>query len=156
MVWILLMACWSPEQLCAGKGPVSMELGHGEGAEFEAFTADTENEIITPPQGGYGLTFRARTWGLVTNNVLSLDMSTLVDGESIGDFQVDDLLLYCQSDDGSGLLFGTATPIDEALFPQAEDLEALVGKQAVMRVQATDVQGDTATAEATVTLALRP
>ena len=109
---------------------------------------------MVPPQGGYGLRFRASTLGLVTNNVVDLDMSTTVDGELIGEFLAEDWFVYCQ-DDGSGLLWGTATPIDEELFPSEADLEVLDGATALMRVTATDVEGDTATGEATVEMWLR-
>jgi len=153
-MWLLLACEYTPEQLCAGKGPTSLELGSREAETFEPFAEGDEAEIMTPPQGGYGLGFRARTLGLVTNNVVDLDMETTVSGESLGQFVAEDWFVYCQ-EDGSGLLWGTATPIDEALFPDDEDLAELDGEEAVMSVTATDSQGDTASGTATVTMWLR-
>ena len=154
MIWLFVACNYTPEELCAGKGPTSLELGGGESEGFEAFQPGDDAEIMVPPQGGYGLRLRARTLGLVTNNVLDLEMETEVDGELIGEFTAEEIFVYCQ-DDGSGLLWGTATPIDEAIFPSEEDLVVLDGAEAIMRVTATDVQGDSASSEATVTMWLR-
>lgn len=131
-----------------------MELGEGSGTEFTPFEDGQEVEIITPPQGGFGVTFRARSLGLVANNFVDLDMRTEVGGEVIGEYLYEDMLVYCQ-EDGSGLMWGTATPIDHPDYQEAQDLEALVGQEARLVVEATDIDGDTAIAESTVTLWLR-
>ena len=78
MIWLLLACEYTPEELCAGKGPESLDLGGGESDSFEPYVEGDEAEIMVPPQGGYGLTFRARTLGLVTNNVVDLDFEVRV------------------------------------------------------------------------------
>ncbi|MFT5586894.1 MAG: hypothetical protein ACI9VR_004497 [Cognaticolwellia sp.] len=155
MFLALMVSCWSPEQLCAGRGDTSLVLGEGSGTEFISFEDGQAVEIMTPPQGGFGLPFRARSLGLrIADQFLDLEMRTEVDGEVLGDFLYQDMIAYCQ-EDGSGLMWGTATPIDHPDFVDAEDLEALRGKEALMVVTATDAMGDQVVAEAWVEISLR-
>lgn len=155
MFLAFFVACWSPEQLCEGRGPSSLVLGEGSGTEFSAFEDGHVVEIMTPPQGGFGLPFRARSLGLrIVDQFIDLEMRTEVDGEVLGDFLYEDMIAYCQ-EDGAGLMWGTATPIDHPDFLEAEDLEVLRGKEALMSVTATDAMGDVAVAEAWVEISLR-
>ena len=155
MFLALFVACWSPEQLCAGRGETSLVLGEGSGTTFTPFEDGQVVEVMTPPQGGFGLPFRARSLGLrIADQFVDLEMRTEVDGEVLGDFLYEDMIAYCQ-EDGAGLMWGTATPIDHPDFVEAEDLEVLRGKEARMVVTATDAMGDEVTAEAWVEISLR-
>jgi hypothetical protein len=155
MFLALMVSCWSPEQLCEGRGATSLVLGEGSGTEFTPFEDGHVVQVMTPPQGGFGLPFRARSLGLrIVDQFLELEMRTEVDGELLGEFVYEDMIAYCQ-EDGAGLLWGTATPIDHPDFVEAEDLEALRGKEAHMVVIATDAMGDEAVAEAWVEISLR-
>lgn len=155
MILALILGCWSPEQLCLGRGAASLELGEGSGTEFAPFEEGQSVEIMTPPQGGFGLPFRARSLGLrIVDQFVDLEMRTEVDGEVIGEFVYEDMIAYCQ-DDGAGLLWGTATPIDDPAFQEAEDLAVLEGQEALMVVIATDASGDEAIAESWVEIGLR-
>lgn len=155
MFLAMFLGCWSPEQLCAGRGETSLVLGEGSGTQFTPFEEGQIVEIMTPPQGGFGLPFRARTLGLrIVDQFIDLEMRTEVEGEVLGEFLYEDMIAYCQ-EDGAGLLWGTATPIDHPDFQEAEDLEALRGKEALMVVVATDGMGDRVEAEAWVEISLR-
>lgn len=155
MILALIMGCWSPEQLCGGRGEVSLELGEGSGTAFSSFEEGQIVEIMTPPQGGFGLPFRARSTGLrILDQFVDLEMRTEVDGEVLGEFVYEDMIAYCQ-EDGAGLMWGTATPIDDPAFQEQEDLAVLEGKDALMVVIATDASGDEAVAESWVEIGLR-
>lgn len=155
MFLALFLGCWSPDQLCAGRGETSLVLGEGSGTEFAAFEEGQVVEIMTPPQGGFGLPFRARSTGLrIADQFLELEMRTEVDGEVLGEFLYEDMIAYCQ-EDGAGLMWGTATPIDHPDFVEPEDLEILRGQEARMVVTATDAMGDEVTAEAWIEISLR-
>ena len=155
MILVLFLGCWSPDQLCAGRGETSLVLGEGSGTEFTPFEEGHVVEIMTPPQGGFGLPFRARSLGLrIADQFLELEMRTEVDGQVLGEFLYEDMIAYCQ-DDGAGLMWGTATPIDHPDFVDAEDLEVLRGKEARMVVIATDAMGDQAQAEVWIEISLR-
>ncbi len=152
MFLILISACeLTPEQLCAGRGPVSLELGPRDTEDFEAFSEGDAAELMEPPQGGLGLAWRGRSLGLVGNDLVDLEMETEIDGDVVGDFVAEDWLIYCQ-DDGASLIWGTATPVDEELFP---DSGVLDGVEAILRVRATDVEGDVAEAEVGVVIEVR-
>lgn len=152
MLLLLLSACeLTPDELCAGKGPPSLELGPRTTEDFEPFDEGDDAELMEPPQGGLGLAWRGRSLGLVGNNLVDLEMSTEIDGEVVGEFVAEEWLIYCQ-EDGASLIWGTATPIDEELFPDASVLD---GVEAVMRVRATGVEGDVAEAEVGVVIAVR-
>ena len=151
MLILTLMACeLTPEQLCAGRGEPSLELGPRDTEDFQAFEEGDGAELIEPPQGGLGVAWRGRSLGLVGNNLVDLEMSTEIDGELVGEFTAEQWLIYCQ-DDGASLIWGTATPIDEELFPDSSVLE---GVEAVLRVKATDLEGDVAEAEIGVVIEL--
>ena len=155
MFLALMVSCWSPEQLCAGRGQTSLVLGEGSGTEFTPFESGQVVQVMAPPQGGFGLPFRARSLGLrIADQFLELEMRTEVDGEVLGEFLYEDMISYCQ-EDGAGLMWGTATPIDHPDFVASEDLEALRGKDALMVVTATDAMGDQVVAEAWVEISLR-
>lgn len=152
MILLTLMACeLTPDDLCAGKGPISLELGPRDGDGFEPFQDGDLAELIEPPQGGLGVAWRGRSLGLVGNNLVDLEMSTTIDDEVVGEFTAEDWLIYCQ-EDGASLMWGTATPIDEELYP---DSSVLDGVEAVLAVVATDVEGEVAEAQVSVVIEVR-
>lgn len=156
---VLLMSCgekeYTPEELCAGEGPTSLILGGGSGEDFVPFEAGEETYITIAPQGGYGVTIRAQTTGLLTNAPAELVLSSYVDGELTGTFDWGQIPLYCQSETGNGLLWGAVVPFDPEIFPTEEDLEVLDGETVLLVVEATGYAGDVATGEIEVVTLLR-
>lgn len=152
---LLLIGCdYSVEQLCAGKGPVEVVLGQGTGADFEPFVAGEDIFITEAPQGGFGVTARASTTGLVTGAAVDVTLSSYLDGEPIGTFEWGYINLYCQ-DDGSGLLWGAVVPFDPDRFPDREALQELDGETITLELEAVDAAGDVGVGQVDVTVHLR-
>lgn len=145
---------FSPAELCAGAGEVSVELGHGTGADFTAFEAGEDVDIAIAPQGGYGVNVRVMTLGLVANNAVTLELSSTHLGESTGSFNWGEIPLYCL-DDGHGLLWGAVVPFDPELFPDVESLSALDGEPIHMSVELVDAEGVQGSGSADVVAHLR-
>lgn len=160
-LWMLpavltMLSCereYTVEELCAGEGPSELVLGHGSGAEFAPF-ADGEDVTITlAPQGGYGVTVRARTLGALANAPVTLVMSSSWEGEPTGSFDWGQIPLYCQ-EDGHGLFFGAVVPLDPERFPTVEDLAVLEGERVTLEATITDARGVVVSGQAEVVLHL--
>ncbi|MCB9793263.1 MAG: hypothetical protein H6741_11095 [Alphaproteobacteria bacterium] len=145
---------YTREELCAGEGPASLELGSGTGEVFDPFVDGQEVYISIAPQGGFGVTVRARSFGLIADAPVSLFLSSSHEGESTGTFEWGEIPLYCM-DDGSGLLWGAVIPFAPELFPTEEDLEALDGELVTLEAEATDLSGEVVVGRSEVVVRLR-
>ncbi len=140
---------YSVEELCAGAGPVSLEIGTGTGDEFFPLEDGDVVGLDVAPQGGFGVSVRVRTHGLVTGQPVGLLLEAERNGVNEGSFYIDSVLLYCQ-DDGSGLLWGVVVGLDTSIYATNDDLLALDGELIDLVVTATDVEGDVASGRVTV------
>ncbi len=104
------------------------------------------------PQGGYGVSIRAKTTGLVTEDLggtIDVLLETELDGTQAGSFLNQGTNLYCQAD-GTGLLWGVVVGFDSDIFPDPDALIALDGEEVTLIVGAEDAHGDNAQGEVVV------
>ena len=136
----------TPEQLCAGEGDASLVIGYGAADEFIPYESGESVGLDVAPQGGFGVSVRARTTGIrsadgdtphATSQVL---LDTYIDGELTGTFLNETVEVYCQ-DDGQGLIWGVVVGFDPAVWATADDLLSLDGQMVTLVVKATDPEG---------------
>lgn len=127
---------------CDGSGSSSVIIGTGAGADFYPLEDGDAVGLDVAPQGGFGVSIRAQTTGLKANEIVDVNLITELDGVQSGQFLNEGVQLYCQ-DDGTGLLWGVVVGFDADLFATNDDLLALNGKEAVLIVQVTDIDGET-------------
>jgi hypothetical protein len=135
--------------LCAGEGSTSVQLGTGAGSEFSPIEDGSKVGLDVAPQGGFGVSVRAKTTGLVADDSVSVLLEPYIDGESAGSFLNEAVQLYCQ-DDGGGLLWGVVVGFDPDTFPTNDDLLALNGELVELVVTITDSSGEVGTGSVTV------
>ena len=126
-------------------------IGTGQGGEFSPLEEGEPVTLDVAPQGGYGVSVRAKTSGLNTDDPVEVLLETELEGEESGSFINQGTNLYCQ-DDGTGLLWGVVVGFDQDVFPTPDALIALDGEEALLIVEATDVDGRSARGEVIVTI----
>jgi hypothetical protein len=137
------------ELLCEGEGEPSVQLGIGAGSLFVPIEDGTKVSLDVAPQGGFGVSVRARTTGLKADATVSVLLEPYLDDEMAGTFLNEAVQLYCQ-DDGSGLLWGVVVGFDEDTFPTTDALLELNGEIVDLSVVVTDSTGDVAEGRASV------
>lgn len=165
LILVLLSGCAeSPPVKSSGDGPpdtlscepedhpeTELIIGTGQGSEFTPIEEGSPVTLDVAPQGGYGVSVRAKTAGLNTGEAVDVLLETALEGVESGSFVNQGTNLYCQ-DDGMGLLWGVVVGFDPDTFPTPNDLIALDGEEALLIVEATDVDGVSARGEITVTI----
>jgi hypothetical protein len=145
---LLFAAC--KQQSCDDDVPAELILGQGASSAFEPLEDGAEVALSIAPQGGMGVSVRALSRGLATDEVLDVQLITRIDGEQTGLFETN-AILTCQ-EDGHGLLWGQVVGFDRDEFPDLDSLIALDGELVDLVVIATDSQDRTAEGSATITL----
>lgn len=159
----LLTACASEKEpvKAGGSAPATVEcdpdaspsliIGQGTGSEFTALEEGQSVGLDVAPQGGYGVSVRAKTTGLSTDGTVDVLLETAINDVESGSFVNEGTNLYCQ-EDGTGLLWGVVVGFDPDTFPTPDDLIALDGNEALLIVEATDEDGNIASGEVMVTI----
>ncbi|MCO4745851.1 MAG: hypothetical protein KC912_13740 [Proteobacteria bacterium] len=147
---LFLLAGCLGEETCEPSGTPGLVLGQGAGSEFVPFTEGQGVSLDVAPQGGFGVSVRASTEGVLVGSVDVL-LDTEIDGENVGTFLSTGVPLYCQ-DDGTGLLWGVVVGFDSSVYSTNDDLLALNGQEVDLVVTATDEEGTAAVGRATVTI----
>ena len=127
---------------CDGTGTPSVIIGTGAGADFYPLEDGDSVGLDVAPQGGFGVSVRALTTGLKSNDRVDANLITEIDGVQSGQFLNEGMQLYCQ-EDGTGLLWGVVVGFDGELFATNDDLLALNGQEAVLVIEITDANGET-------------
>jgi len=142
-----------PTESCAPEDHEALNLiiGTGQGGDFTPLEEGESVTLDVAPQGGYGVSVRAKTAGLNTEEAVEVLLETEIAGEQSGSFINQGTNLYCQ-DDGQGLLWGVVVGFDQDVFPTPDALIAIDGEQALLIVEATDVDGRAARGEVIVTI----
>ena len=144
----LLTGC--PGRACESDATPEIILGQGASSAFEPFADGQEVPLTFAPQGGMGISVRALTTGLSTEQDVELILSTEIGGEQTGLFETTGIFT-CQ-EDGHGLLWGQVVGFDADLYPDIDDLLTLDGERVDVVITATDDRGRTAEGRATITL----
>lgn len=137
------------ELLCEGEGDPSVELGIGAGSEFVSIEDGMKVGLDVAPQGGFGVSVRAKTTGLKADASVSVLLEPYINDEVAGSFLNEAVPLYCQ-DDGAGLLWGVVVGFNEDIFPTTDALLELNGELVDLTVVVTDSTGTTGSGLATV------
>jgi len=137
------------ELLCEGDGEPSVQLGIGAGSEFVPIENGMKVGLDVAPQGGFGVSVRAKTTGLRADASVSVLLEPYIEEELSGTFLNEAVQLYCQ-DDGSGLLWGVVVGFDEDTFPTTDALLELNGELVDLLVVVTDSNGTVGEGLATV------
>jgi len=124
-------------------------IGQGSAGEFTLLQDGDPVTLDVAPQGGYGVSVRARTTGLSTEGTVDVLLETALEGVNSGSFVNKGTQLYCQ-DDGTGLLWGVVVGFSQDTFPSPDALLALDGEPATLIVEATDSSGESARGEVEV------
>lgn len=130
---------------------LSLTIGTGQASEFNALVPGDAVTLDVAPQGGYGVSIRAKTTGLNTDGPVEVLLETEIEGILSGSFVNLGTNLYCQ-DDGAGLLWGVVVGFDAETFADPDALITLDGESALLIVAATDVDGHTARGEVMVSI----
>jgi hypothetical protein len=136
-------------QTCAGEGEISLQLGTGAGSEFYPLKDGDSVVLDVAPQGGFGVSIRALTTGLLADDVVNVNLLTEIQSESSGEFLSEGIMLFCQ-DDGHGMLWGVVVGFDPSVFPDNDALLSLDGQAADLIVEVTDVEGRLVSTRVTV------
>ncbi len=139
-----------PNKSCEDDADPEIILGQGASSAFLPFEDGEAVPLSVAPQGGMGINIRARTRGLTTEELVSLELLTEIDGEETGRFETTGIFT-CQ-DDGFGLLWGQVVGFDPAEYPDVDALLELDGQLVDVVVIARDVDGTEVEGRATVTL----
>jgi len=126
---------------CDPEADPSLVIGQGAGAEFFALDEGAEVGLDVAPQGGFGVSVRATTTGLVADNPVDVLLEVEYNGENVGSFVNEGSTLYCQ-DDGTGLLWGVVVGFDRFQFPNNDDLINFDRERVTLVVGITDVDSD--------------
>ncbi len=126
---------------CNPDAEASILIGQGAGAEFFALEDGNPVGLNSAPQGGFGVSVRATTTGLVADDVVDVLLEVEHNGDNVGSFINEGSTLYCQ-DDGTGLLWGVVVGFDRFLFPTNDDLINFDQERVTLVVGITDVAGD--------------
>jgi hypothetical protein len=133
-----------PAADCWADVPPEVAIGQGQGAEFSPLGTGATVGLDVAPQGGFGISVRLQTAGLLADDIVDVLLVTELDGEQSGSFLNEGSTLYCQ-EDGSGLLWGVVVGFDPDVFSSNDDLLALSGQTATLRVTVYDAEGREAT-----------
>ena len=154
---VILVGCPGPTDdtgdpvTCDEDEDATLTLGHGSGETFVPFVGDEVVGLDAAPQGGVGVTIRAKTTGLSTEEPIELQMDVYLDTDLAGSFTIESIVLYCQ-EDGTGLVWGAVVGFDPDEYSSNDDLLALNGQTGSLEVTATDQHGTTAVGTADVIL----
>jgi len=130
----------------------SLTLGTGAGSVFEALSDGDPVSLAIAPQGGFGVSVRAQSTGLLTGPVDVL-LDTEIDGSNVGNYLNQGVNLYCQ-DSGEGLLWGLVVGFDSAVYQTNDDLLSLDGQSVDLVVSVTDAAGASAQTQVSVLVAV--
>jgi len=142
---LLVLGCnpeLTVEELCAGEGPSSVELGTGAGDSFFPLADGEAVGLVIAPQGGLGVSVRVRTTGLQSDATVTAQLDSELGGSTSATFTNDGVHLFCQ-DDGSGLFVDQAVGFDAELYADLDDQFELDGETATLIVEITDGRGVT-------------
>ncbi len=134
---------------CGGDGDLSLAIGTGVGEQFVPMVSGAEMGLDVAPQGGFGVTVRARTTGIrsevddVPHAPASVELNTWIDGELSASFLNEDVEIYCQ-EDGTGLIWGVVVGFDPEAYASTDDLFLLHGLTASLQVVVYGSDGDSA------------
>lgn len=155
---LLLSGC--PEDspgadLCAPSGSPLVQLGQGIGGAFAPFEDGEAVSLAVAPQGGFGVSVVIRTEGLVAGDdaLADVQLDVEIGGTVEGSFLLTDAALLClDTDGGGGLVSGAVVGFDPDRYGTNDDLVALDGQEAVLRVTVIDGGMAMASAEQAVTI----
>lgn len=141
---------------CEPSGEPTLTVGTGLAGDFYPFEDGQTVGLTSAPQGGFGVGVRAKVSGLVVdegdgNAPLPVLMETYLDGSLSDSFTNTGATAYCQ-EDGSGLVWDLVVGFDRETYNSADDLIGLQGALATLRIQATDLDGTTASGEVDVVI----
>jgi hypothetical protein len=128
---------------CDPSATAGLVIGQGAGSAFFVLEDQAPVGLDVAPQGGFGVSVRALTTGLVADGIVDVLLDVEHNGENVGSFVNEGTNLYCQ-DDGSGLLWGVVVGFDAENYPTNDDLLAFNGEHVILIVAVTDTDGDTA------------
>ena len=137
------------EGTCGGDGDLSLTIGTGVGEQFVPMEPGAEMGLDVAPQGGFGVTVRARTTGIlsevddVPHAPASVELNTWIVGELSAGFLNENVEIYCQ-EDGTGLIWGVVVGFDPEEYASTDDLFRLHGQTVSLQVVAHGSDGDTA------------
>ncbi len=137
---------------CGDSGAKSVTIGQGAGDAFYPLETGAGVGLDIAPQGGFGVSVRALTTGLKTNDLVDVNLITEIAGEQTGEFLNEGVQLYCQEDYGRGMLWGVVVGFDPDVFATNDDLLELNGEEVTLILEVTDSRGKTATGNVTVTI----
>jgi hypothetical protein len=153
---VLSIACASDKPAetdqCGGEDSVSLQLGTGAGSEFYPLEPNDSVTLGVAPQGGFGVSIRALTTGLNTDDYVDVLLKSEIGGAPTGEFLSESVQLFCQ-DDGHGMLWGVVVGFDPDIFPDNDSLLAIDGESADLIVEITDGNGKTAAGDVSVIIA---
>jgi len=142
---------------CSHDVAPSAEIGRSIGGGFTPYAPGQAVEVLVAPQGGFGVPVSVRTRGLLAGDGPSgtrwadVELSIGRGAANEGTF-FDGGPLGCMGSDDGGLLSGLVAGFDPDVVQTNEDLLALDGAQATVRVVVRDEDGVTAEASQVVTL----
>lgn len=148
-VLLLLTGCPGEEDCLSDEDP-ALVLGQGAGSEFSPFESGDGVTLDVAPQGGFGVSVRASTVGVLVGNVDVL-LEVELDGANVGSFLSRGVPLFCQ-EDGTGLLWGVVVGFDRNVYSSNDDLLALNDEVVDLVVTVTDQEGTSAEGRASVTI----
>ncbi len=147
-----VIACDSPEDdACAAGAPV-LTLGVGVGSDFEPLEDGTHVGVSTAPQGGFGVPVGVRTRGfeIGTETLVEVDVTTELDGASIGQYRIGGVALLCESHAVGGTIPGVIVGFDPAVYPTQQELVGLNGRIVTLKVTVDAPDGTSASEAAGV------
>lgn len=140
---------------CAPSGSPLVQLGQGIGGAFAPFEDGEPVSLAVAPQGGFGVSVVIRTEGLLAGDdaLADVQLDVEIDGATEGSFLLTDAALLClDTDGGGGLVSGAVVGFDPDRYGTNNDLVALDGREAVLRVTVIDGGMAMASAEQAVTI----
>lgn len=138
---------------CAAEVPEcapSVLIGSGVGGIFQPFADGDVVTLDVAPQGGFGVTVKVRSQGLVAGDdaVALIVLDVEQNGENIGTHR-QPVSLLCQ-DSGEGEVFGVVVGFDPAIYSTNDDLLDLDGAEVTLVITLEDEVGTQVTGSATV------
>ncbi len=142
---------FTEDELCAGAGENTVQIGVSAGNVFTPFEANQEVVLSPAPQGGSGVPVTIQTSGLLTESEVSVELITEFNGEETGTHLAEAEYLFCQ-DGGSGILRGTVVGFDPVRWPNLSDLLEFDDQVIDLVVTVTDSESESATVRLPVTI----
>jgi hypothetical protein len=134
---------------CDGTGDLGLTIGTGAGDVFNEVTEGAVVGLDIAPQGGFGVSIRAKTTGLKADDLVDILLVTEMNEVQVGSFLNEQGTLYCQ-DDGHGLIWGVVVGFDPTTWETNNDLLGLNGEIVDLVVTAFDTEGDEVTGRVSV------